>query len=196
MSGTVVRNHMSTPSGSNIQCNTENFVPIVVPGLSAVSSSSSASTSSTSLPHDPSDDSSSNRATTRSDSTSIPACGNQSRDSIETKNTNKNTDIVLTLGNRLRDLPEWSEELTEKYLEYERVNGDLDVTGTTHTNLDALQESRIDNYWNVDVNRNLSDSWTGFTEFTILNENLPEDIGGPASGLHKFKHLTISKIHN
>ena len=38
----------------------------------------------------------------------------------------------------------------------------------THTHLDVLQESRIDDHWNVDVDRNLSDSWTGFTEFTLL----------------------------
>ena len=50
----------------------------------------------------------------------------------------------------------------------------IDVTRTTHTNLDVLQESRIDDYWNFDVDRSLSDSWTGFTKFTILNEEPPE----------------------
>ena len=51
----------------------------------------------------------------------------------------------------------------------------VDVTRTMHTNLDVLQESRIDDYWNVDVDvdRHLSDSWTGFTKFTLLNEKLP-----------------------
>ena len=33
------------------------------------------------------------------------------------------------------------------------------VTRTTHTSLDVLQEGRIDDHWNVDVDRNLSDSW-------------------------------------
>ena len=46
----------------------------------------------------------------------------------------------------------------------------IDVTKTTHTNLDVLQECRIDDYWNVDVDRNLSDSWTGFTKFTSLTK--------------------------
>ena len=58
----------------------------------------------------------------------------------------------------------------------------IDVTRTTHTNL--LQESRIDNHWNVDVDRSLSDSWTGFhpvstvfslperPKFRIMRENL------------------------
>ena len=45
----------------------------------------------------------------------------------------------------------------------------IDVTRTTHTNLDVFQESRVDDYWNVDVDRNLSDSWSGITKFTSLN---------------------------
>ena len=40
----------------------------------------------------------------------------------------------------------------------------IDVIRSTHTDLDVAQEKRIDNY--VDRNRNLSDSWTGFTKFT------------------------------
>ena len=43
----------------------------------------------------------------------------------------------------------------------------IDVSRTTHTNLDVMQERRIDDYWNIDVSRGLSDSWTGFTEFTL-----------------------------
>ena len=49
-----------------------------------------------------------------------------------------------------------------------------DVTRTTHTNLKVLQEERINDYWNVDVDRNLSDSWTGFTKFTSLSEKPPK----------------------
>ena len=37
---------------------------------------------------------------------------------------------------------------------------------------DVLRQSRIDDFWNVDVDRNLSGSWTGFTKFTILIEKL------------------------
>ena len=44
----------------------------------------------------------------------------------------------------------------------------IDVTRVTCTNLDVLQESRIDDYWNVDVDRSLSDSWTGFTKSTLF----------------------------
>ena len=46
----------------------------------------------------------------------------------------------------------------------------IDVSRTTHTNLDVKQEKRIDDYWNIDGSRDLSDSWTGFTHFTELEE--------------------------
>ena len=39
----------------------------------------------------------------------------------------------------------------------------IDISRTTHTNLDVMQESRIDDYWNIDGSRDLSASWTGFT---------------------------------
>ena len=42
-----------------------------------------------------------------------------------------------------------------------------------------MQESRIEDYWNIDGSRDLSDSWTGFTQFTLLGErNLQKDICG------------------
>ena len=50
----------------------------------------------------------------------------------------------------------------------------IDVSRTTHTNLDVTQESRIDDHWNIDGSRDLSDSWTGFTQFTLLSEKPPE----------------------
>ena len=49
----------------------------------------------------------------------------------------------------------------------------IDVTRATYTNLDVLQESRIDDYWNVNVDRSLSNSWTGFTKFALLKEKPP-----------------------
>ena len=62
-----------TTNGKIILCNTENFVPVVVPGWS---SSSSASSSSTSLPQDSSSTSSS-PARLRSDDTHVQASGNR-----------------------------------------------------------------------------------------------------------------------
>ena len=50
----------------------------------------------------------------------------------------------------------------------------IDVARTIHTNLDVKQEKRIDDYWNIDGSRDLSDPWTGFTQFTLLEEKAPD----------------------
>ena len=50
----------------------------------------------------------------------------------------------------------------------------IDVSRTTHTNLDVKQEKRIDDYWNIDGSRDLSGSWTGFTQSTLSSEKPPE----------------------
>ena len=49
----------------------------------------------------------------------------------------------------------------------------IDVSRTTRTNLDVKQEKRFDDYWNIDGSRNLSDLWTGFTQYTLLEEKPP-----------------------
>ena len=40
--------------------------------------------------------------------------------------------------------------------------------------MDVKQERCIDDYWNIDGSRDLSDSWTGFTQFTLLEEKFPD----------------------
>ena len=50
----------------------------------------------------------------------------------------------------------------------------IDVSRTTHTNLGVKQERRIDDYWNIDGSRDLSDSWTSFTHFILLEEKPPD----------------------
>ena len=56
----------------------------------------------------------------------------------------------------------------------------IDVCRTTQTNLDVMQERRIDDYWNIDDHwnidgsRDLSDSWTGFTQFALFEEKPPD----------------------
>ena len=50
----------------------------------------------------------------------------------------------------------------------------IDVKRTTRTNLDVKQEKRIDDYWNIDGSRDLSDPWTGFTQFTLLEDKAPD----------------------
>ena len=64
----------------------------------------------------------------------------------------------------------------------------IDVVRRTHTTSDVLQESRTNDCWNTDANRNISEPWTGFTQFTILNEEPPDThTSGEGSGLRKFK---------
>ena len=43
----------------------------------------------------------------------------------------------------------------------------IDVVRRTNTTLDVLVESRIEDDWNVDGGRELSEPWMGFTQFTI-----------------------------
>ena len=46
----------------------------------------------------------------------------------------------------------------------------IDVTRTTHTSMDVMMEKHIDDHWNVDGEKELSDAWTGFTRFILWNE--------------------------
>ena len=50
----------------------------------------------------------------------------------------------------------------------------IDATRSIHTNLEVMQAKRMDDHWNVDENRSLSGSWTGFTKFTLLKEEPPK----------------------
>ena len=52
----------------------------------------------------------------------------------------------------------------------------MDVTRSTHTNLDVLQEKRIDDDWNVDSNKRLSDSWKGFTKVHFIERDTSKGI--------------------
>ena len=50
----------------------------------------------------------------------------------------------------------------------------IDATRATRTTLDVMLERRTNDYWDVDGHRDLSDSWTGFTRFTMLDEKPPD----------------------
>ena len=67
----------------------------------------------------------------------------------------------------------------------------IDVSRTTRTNLDVKQEKRIDDYWNIDGSRDLSDPWTGFTQFTLLDEKAPD--GYTWSGKRLTKRQATSR---
>ena len=49
-----------------------------------------------------------------------------------------------------------------------------DVTRTTDTTIDVMSKKHIEDYWNGDGERQLSDAWTGFTRFILLNEKQPD----------------------
>ena len=70
----------------------------------------------------------------------------------------------------------------------------IDVSRTTHTNLDVKQEKRIDDYWNIDGSRDLSDPWTGSTQFTLLDEK-PSDGYMLSGGRLTRKRLTSRPDH-
>ena len=67
----------------------------------------------------------------------------------------------------------------------------IDVTRTANTNLDVKQEKRIDDYWNIDGLRDLSDPCTGFTQFTLLEEKAPD--GYMWSGERLMRKQLISR---
>ena len=50
----------------------------------------------------------------------------------------------------------------------------IDVSRTSHTDFDVKRERLIDDYKKIDGSRDLSDYWTGFTQFTLLDEKPPE----------------------
>ena len=70
-----------------------------------------------------------------------------------------------------------------------------DVSRTTHTNMDVMQESRIDD-WNIDGSRDLSDSWTGFTQCTLLEEKPPDGYMWSGERLTKRKVTSRRQLKN
>ena len=62
---------------------------------------------------------------------------------------------------------------------------------TESANLNVLQGKRIDDYWNVDVDRSLSDSWIGFTKFTLKNQKSHEGFINLVSDIKKSSNYEI-----
>ena len=53
-----------------------------------------------------------------------------------------------------------------------------------------MQNSCIDDHWNVDGSRDLSDCWTGFTQFTLLEEKPPDGFLWSGERLTKVQTTT------
>ena len=71
----------------------------------------------------------------------------------------------------------------------------IDVSRTTRTNLDVKQERRIDDYRNINGSRDLSGPWTGFTQFTLLEEKPPDGYMWSAGRLTK-RQVTSRPDHS
>ena len=62
----------------------------------------------------------------------------------------------------------------------------IDVVRRTNPTLHVLLESRIDDDWNVDGGRELSEPWPDFTQFTTL-KNFQMDTRGPGRGIKQHQ---------
>ena len=63
----------------------------------------------------------------------------------------------------------------------------IDVVRRTSTTLAVLLDSRVDDYSNVNGDRNSSELWTGFMQFTILSEKHPDGFTWPGGRLTKIQ---------
>ena len=60
--------------------------------------------------------------------------------------------------------------------------------------LGCIVVEHIEDYWNVDVDRELSDAWTGFTRFIVLNKKPPDEYTW--SGWRLTRKQTTSRPDN
>ena len=72
----------------------------------------------------------------------------------------------------------------------------IDVTRSTYTDLDVMQEKRVDDYWNVDSNRQTLVRFVGRCREvqSIERKNLLKDICGPGRRLTKVHATTGSRV--
>ena len=124
-------------NGRKINCNTANYVPLVVPGLSTSSSTSSSPISPTSSSQEavtPTE----HPASTRNENMSEEVQGNLSHGPAETENSNANDDNEEAQGNLSHDLPEWLQE-SRHGLVNESVPEHRDASSSSH---ELLSEPR------------------------------------------------------
>ena len=75
------------------------------------------------------------------------------------------------------------------------------VTRSTQTNLDVMQEKRIDDYWDLDENRSLSDSWWGCTKIHSIERRTSKRIfvvrweTDKGSNDNQTRHCVASSMH-
>ena len=71
----------------------------------------------------------------------------------------------------------------------------IDVTRTTHTSFDVLMEKHMEDFWNVDGARKLSDAWTGFTRFILMNERPPDGFSWSGKRLTRNKQPLVLMMY-
>ena len=116
-------------NGRKINCNTTNYVPFVVPGVSTSSSTSSSPTSPTSSSQD-TVTTTEHPATERSESMSVEVQGNLSHEPTETENPHKNDDEELQ-SDQLQDVPDWLQEFRHGLVD-ESVPEHRDASSSSH----------------------------------------------------------------
>ena len=67
----------------------------------------------------------------------------------------------------------------------------IDVIRRTHMSQNVLLEKHIEDYWNVDGEKELSDAWTSFTKTILMNERPPD--GFSWSGKRLTRKQTTSR---
>ena len=107
-------------NGRRIDCNISNYVPFVVPGLSASSSSTTPSPASPTSSQDSVFDvnrNTENPETERSGSTSGELRGDPMHETTETRNKTKNGDSEEVQRDLSHELPEWLQEFRENLVD-------------------------------------------------------------------------------
>ena len=89
--------------------------------------------------------------------------------------------IVITLNHEYNSVPK--EETFPIPLKH------IDLAKSTHTDLDVMQEKRIDDCWNVDSNRNLSVHGKVSRSLLYWKKKLPKDVCGLAEDWQNFNRL-------
>ena len=67
----------------------------------------------------------------------------------------------------------------------------IDVTRTTYTSLDVMLEQQIEDDWNVNGEKELSDALTRFTRFILLNERPPEGFSWSGERLTRKQNFSF-----
>ena len=61
--------------------------------------------------------------------------------------------------------------------------------------IDVLMEKHIEDYWYVDGARELSDAWTGFTRFILMNERPPDGFSWSGKRLTRNKQPLVLMMY-